>query len=120
MLMQVTADDQAHVEAVELVEQSRPSRRHHARGTHGIVGWTFEEERLVQKQRDGASGSAQLLVEPLVLCVFPRQARAKKLRVDTDQAPASGIQGPAIGGKGAVPSCEPIRIDDLVRILAGW
>ena len=44
----------------------------------------------------------------------------EKLRVDADQAPASGIQGPAIGGKRGVPSCEPICIDDLVRVLAGW
>jgi len=44
----------------------------------------------------------------------------ERLRVDTEQAPASGIQGPAIGGKIAVPSCEPICIDDLVRVLAGW
>jgi hypothetical protein len=38
MLMQVTADDQTHVGPLELIEQSRPSRRHHARGTHKIVG----------------------------------------------------------------------------------
>src|SRR6202035_2413519 len=92
MLMQVTADDQTHVGPIELVEQSRPSRRHHARRTHDIVGWTFEEERLVQEQRGGPPGDTQLLVEPLILRVFPHQARAEKLRVDTDQAPASGIQ----------------------------
>jgi hypothetical protein len=61
----------------------------------------------------------QLLVEPLILCVFPHQARAEKLRIDTNQAPAAGIQGAAIGGKRVVPSCEPICTDDLVRVLAG-
>ena len=73
----------------------------------------------MQEQRGGPPGGTQLLVEPLILCMFPHQARAEKLRVDTDQAPASGIQGPAIGGRRAVPSYEPICIDDLVRILAG-
>src|SRR6516164_5320745 len=106
MLMQVTADDQTHVGPIELVEQPRPSRRHHARGTHDIVGWTSKEERLVQEQRGSAAGCAQLRVKPVILCMFPRQARAEKLRVDTDQAPAACIQGPAIGGKCAVPSRE--------------
>ncbi len=67
MLMQVTADDQTHVEPIELVKQSCPSRRHHARGTQDIVGWTFEEDRLVQEQRGGPPGGTQLLVEPLIL-----------------------------------------------------
>jgi hypothetical protein len=48
MLMQVTADDQTHVGPIELVEQSRPSRRHHARWARDIIG-TLEEERLVQE-----------------------------------------------------------------------
>ena len=74
----------------------------------------------MQEQRDWAPGGVYMLVEPLDLCMFPRQTRAERLRVDTEQAPASGIQGPAIGGKIAVPSCEPICIDDLVRVLAGW
>jgi hypothetical protein len=69
----------------------------------------------VQEQRGGAPGGTQLFVEPQILCVFPGHARAEKLRVDADQAPASGIQGPAIGGKRAVPPCKPIRIDDLAR-----
>lgn len=120
MLMQVTADDQAHAVPAEFVEQLRPNRRYHAGGTHDIVGWTFQEERLVQEQSGGPSGGTQLLVEPLILCLFPLQARAEKLRVDTDQAPVSGVKGKAIGGKRAVPSCEPICIDDLVRVLAGW
>ena len=67
MLMQVTADDQTHVGPIEFVEQSRPSGRHHARRTHDIVGWTFEEDRLVQEQRGGPPGGTQLLVEPLIL-----------------------------------------------------
>ena len=67
MLMQMTADDQTHVGPIELVEQSCPSRRHHARGTQDIVGWTFEEDRLVQEQRGGPPGGTQLLVEPLIL-----------------------------------------------------
>ena len=67
MLMQVTADDQTHVGPIELVEQSRASRRHHARGTHDIVGWTFQEERFVQEQRGGPPGGTQLLVEPPIL-----------------------------------------------------
>ena len=99
MLMQVTADDQPYVGLIELVEHACPNRRQHTRGTHTIVGWTFEEERLVQEQREGAPGFAQLLVKPVILCMFPREARAEKLRVDTDQAPAACIQGPAIGGK---------------------
>ena len=53
----------------------------------------------MQEQRGAAPGCAQLLVKPVILCVFPRQARAEKLRVDTDQTPAPCIQGPAIGGK---------------------
>jgi hypothetical protein len=64
MLMQMTADDQTHVGPIELVEQPRPSRWHHARGAHYIVVWTFEEERLVQEQRNGPPGRTQLLVEP--------------------------------------------------------
>ena len=99
MLMQVTADDQPYVGLIELVEYSCPNRGQHARGTHNIVGWTFEEERLVQEQRGVAANCAQLLVKPVILCMFPRQARAEKLRVDTDQTPAPCIQGPAIGGK---------------------
>jgi hypothetical protein len=77
MLMQVTADDQTHVGSIELVEQPRPSRPHHARGTHEIVRWTFEEERLVQEQRGWPAGCSQLLVEPVNLCMFPREARAE-------------------------------------------
>ena len=97
--MQVAADDQTHIGPIELVEQPRLSGWHHARGPHDIVGWTFEEERLVQEQRGAAAGCAQLLVKPVIQCMFPRQARAEKLRVDTDQTPATCIQGPAIGGK---------------------
>ena len=74
----------------------------------------------MQEQRDGLIGSLQLLAEPLVLCIFSREARAEKLRVDAQEAPASCIQAPAIAGKRLVPSCEPICIDDLVRVLAGW
>ena len=36
----------------------------------------------MEEQCGGPSGGAQLLVEPLILCVFPRQARAEELRVD--------------------------------------
>ena len=71
VLMQVSADDQTHVASIEPVEQSCPGRRHHARRAHRIVGRTFEEERLVQEQRDGPLGVTQLLVEPLILCAFP-------------------------------------------------
>ena len=99
MLMQVAADDQTHIGPMKFVEQPRPSGRHHARGAHDIVGWTFEEERLVQEQRGAAAGCAQLLVKPVILCMFPRQARPEKLRVDTNQTPAPCIQGPPIGGK---------------------
>ncbi len=67
----------------------------------------------MQKQCGGAPGGAQVLVKPLILPIFPDQARAEKLRVDTNQAPTSGIQGEAIGGKRAVPSREPICIDNL-------
>lgn len=74
VLMQVTADDQAHVRPAQPVEQPRPRRRHHARGTEGILGWRFEEERFVQEQRGGPPGGAQLFVEPLVLGVFPHEA----------------------------------------------
>jgi hypothetical protein len=119
MLMQVTADDQTHIGSIELAEQLRPNRWRNARRTHDIVGWVFEEERLVQEQGGGALPGAQLLIEPLVLFVFPRQARTKKLRVDAKQAPAARIQGPPIDGKRAIPSCESIRIDDLVRVLTG-
>jgi hypothetical protein len=59
----------------------------------------LDEERLVQEQRGSAASCAQLLVKPVILCMFPREARAEKLRVDTDQAPAPRIQGPAISGK---------------------
>ncbi len=113
VLMKVTADDQTHVGPIELVEEAHPSRRQHARGTHEIIGWTFEQERFVQEERGGPPGGTQLLVEQLILCAFPFQARAEKLRVDTNQAPTSGIQGEAIGGKRAVPSREPICIDNL-------
>ena len=95
----MTADDQPYVGLIELVEHSCPNRGQHVRGTHNIVGWTFEEERLVQEQREAAPGCVQLIVKPVILCMFPRQARAEKLRVDTDQAPAPCIQGPAIGSK---------------------
>lgn len=73
MLMQVTANDQTHIGSIELAEQLRPNRWHNARRTRDIVGWMFEKEGLVQEQRGGALG-AQLLIEPLVLFVFPRQA----------------------------------------------
>ena len=120
MLMQMTADDQTDVRPAELVEQSCPGRRHHARGTRDVVGWMFEEERLVQEQRSRPPGGTQLLVEPLILPMFLREARAEELRVDSEQAPASGIQSPAIEGKGAFPSREPTGIDDLAGVLAGW
>ena len=119
MLMQVTADDQTHIGSIELAEELRPNRWQNARRTHGIVGWVFEKERLVQEERGRALRGAQLLIEPLVLFAFPRQARTEKLCVDAKQAPAAGIQGPPIDGKRAIPSCEPICIDDLVRVLAG-
>ena len=51
--MQVTADDQPYVGLIELVEYSCPNRGQHARGTHNIVGWTFEEERFVQEAPGG-------------------------------------------------------------------
>jgi len=60
-------------------------------GTNDVVGWTFQRERFVQEQRGGPSGGTQLFVEPLIQCMFPLQARAEKLRIDTDQAPRSGI-----------------------------
>ena len=72
MLMQVTADDQTHIGSIELAEQLRPNRWRNARRTHDILGWVFEEERLVQEQGGGALPGAQLLIEPLVLFVFPR------------------------------------------------
>jgi len=72
MLMQVTADDQTHIGSIELAEQLRPNRWRNARRTHDIVGWVFEEERLVQEQGGGAPPGTQLLIEPLVLFVFPR------------------------------------------------
>lgn len=61
MLMQVTADDQTHIGSIELGEQLRPNRWRNARRTHDIVGWVFEEERLVQEQGGGAPPGAQLL-----------------------------------------------------------
>ena len=81
MLMQVTADDEAHIGSTKLVQESRPNQWHDARRTREIVGWIFEKERLVQEQRGGAPRGAQLVVEPQVLFVFPRQARTKKLCV---------------------------------------
>jgi hypothetical protein len=72
MLMQVTADDQTHIGSIELAEQLRPNRWRNARRTHDIVGWVFEEERLMQAQGGGAPPGTQLLIEPLVLFVFPR------------------------------------------------
>src|SRR5208282_1247391 len=119
MLMQMTADDQTHIGSIELAEQLRPNRWHNARRTRDIFGRVFEKERLVQEQRGGAPRGAQLLIEPLVLFGFPRQARTKKLCVDAKQAPAAGVQGPPIDGKRAIPSCERIIIDDLVRVLTG-
>jgi hypothetical protein len=91
MLMQVTADDQTHIGSIELAEQLRPNRWHNARRTRDIVGRVFEKERLMQEQRGRAPRGVQLLIEPLVLFVFPRQARTKKLCVDAKQAqpPAS-------------------------------
>ena len=65
MLIQVTADDQTHIGSIELAEQLRPNRWRNARRTHDIVGWVFEEERLVQEQGGGAPPGTQLLIEPL-------------------------------------------------------
>src|SRR5262245_25740499 len=102
--MQVTADNQTHAGSVQPVEQSLASRWHHACGSDVIVGRILQEEGLVQEQGDGPlSGGAQLLVEPLVLCLLPRQARAKELSVYTDQAPVSSINRPAIAAKKPVP-----------------
>lgn len=53
MLMQVTADDEAHIGSTKLVEESRPNQWHDARRTRDIVGWMFEKEGLVQEQRGG-------------------------------------------------------------------
>ena len=61
MLMQVTADDQPYVGLIELVEHSCSNRGQHARGTHNIVGWTFEEERLVQEQRSYIASSVSIV-----------------------------------------------------------
>ena len=72
MLMQVTADDQTHIGSLELAEQLRTNRWRNARRIHDIVDGVFEEERLVQEQGGGAPPGAQLLIEPLVLFVFPR------------------------------------------------
>ena len=81
MLMQVTADDQTHIGSIELAEQLRPNRWRNARRTHDIVGWVFEEERLVQEQGTGAPPGTQLLIEPLVLLVYhapsPNQKAAR-------------------------------------------
>src|SRR5215831_19092829 len=99
MLMQMTADDEANVVAIQPIEQACAGQRCNARGSNDVLGGKFQEERLVQEERDRPpSSGAQRLIEPLILCVIARQTTDQYLRSATDQAAAAHIQCPTVAG----------------------
>jgi hypothetical protein len=73
--MQVAADDQTYTPLVQHIGQARARQRHNAGGARWTFVEIFQEQRLVQEQRDRPTRRAdQLLFEPTVLFALARQA----------------------------------------------
>ena len=67
---------------------------------------------------DAVTVGGTAFLEPTLLPAFARQARTEELRVRTDEAPGSHIQGPTIRSKRPIPAIQPRDIDDLIGVLA--